>query len=367
MKKYSLSILIFLLCAVFIFSGCTKANSATPQSINELYQSIARKYGKHNPDDGKHKIFNEDMQIDLYSAQAYRGNVYNQITNLQDGASFSVANLLKKDGEYQPLMEAVSAFYNNRNFVATYVEIPQKLLTEMYEAIDHLDGVLKPLLSVKESFETMMINVNNPNSIAIRGSLKNYLESYRKLIQAMFKVNTVYEEIYTTCIYIPEENTLRLMDGELQRLVLSSSLYIAQYYYYKHFVLDTNLDNRFAHEKIFNPETNEIYTNPNYDSGYVNFVKVINNINNIADPLDMNDPDYLTYYNAAVSKLKSLKINIKNYQTAVEKVVDYKAKNNVETIPTNTEVYQYVNFINEMETQVVSYVNYLLLNIMDMA
>lgn len=364
MKKFSFSILITLLCAVFIFSGCTKASTATPQMINELYQTIANKYGKYNGVD-KYKIFNEDLQVDLYSSKAYSSTVYNLITNLQDNASSSIVNMLRKGGEYQPLMEAVSCFYNNRNFVATYVEIPQELLTKMYDATDDLEENMDMLLSTKESFETMLVNIGDPNSLAIRGNFKSYLENYRKLIQAMFEINAVYEEIYTTCIYEPKDNTLRLIDGELQRVVLSSSIYIAQYYYYKHFVLNTDYFNRFAHQTIFNSASGENYVNPNYDSGYTNFVKMIDNINNIADPVNLNDPDKLTYYNAAVSKLESLKVNIKNYQTAVEIVADFKAKNNTETIPANSDVYQYVNFINEMETQVVSYVNYLLLNIME--
>lgn len=365
MKKYSFSILVILLCAVFIFAGCTKASTATPQMINDLYQTIAQKYGKYNGST-KYKIFDADMKVDLYSLSAYSGAVYNQITNLQDDASYSVINMLRKGAEYQPIMEAVSCFYNNRNFVATYVDIPQELLTKMYNATDNLENDLGTLLSTKESLETMIINLDDPNSQAIMGNLKSYLQNYRKFIQAMFEFNKAFEEIYTTCIIVPSDNTLRLTDGELQRVVMSSSMYIAQYYYYKHFVLNTDYFDRFSYQKVYIPETNEIYDNPNYDEGYANFVKMVDNINNIADPMDMNNPDKLTYYNASISKLESLKVNVANYQTAVQKVVDYKTRHNTQTIPANSDVYQYVNFINEMETQIQSYVNYLLLNIMDM-
>ena len=366
MKKYSFSILVILLCAVFIFSGCTKAKTATPQMINELYQTTARKYGKYNGSE-KYKIFDADLKVDLYSSNAYSNKVYNQITHLQDDASYSLVNMLREGGEYQPLMEAMSSFYNNRNFIATYVEIPQELLTKMYNATDGLENVLSPLLSTKEAFETIIQNLDEPSSLAISGSFKNYLGNYRKLMQSMFEINKVYEEIYTTCIYIPRENTLRLTDGELQRVVLSSSLYIAQYYYYKQFVLNTDYFNRFSYQTIYNTETGEAENNPNYDSGYANFVKMVNNINNISDPVNMNDPDRLTYYNASISKLQSLKVNVENYKIAVQKVADYKNKNKTEIIPANSNLTKYVDFINDMETQIVSYVNYLLLNIMDMA
>lgn len=366
MKKYSFSILVILLCAVFIFAGCTKASTATPQMINDLYQTNAKKFGKYNGI-SKYKIFDADMKVDLYSSNAYDNVVYNQITNLQDNASYSIINMLRKDAEYQPLMEAVSCFYNNRNFVATYLNIPQELLTKMYSAADNLGNYLGTLLSAKESLETMIINVDNPNSQAIKGNLKSYFQNYRKFIQAMFEFNKAFEEIYTKCIVVPSDNTLRLTDGELQRVVMSSSIYIAQYYYYKHFVLNTDYFDRFSYQRIYNAETGEAYNNPNYDAGYTNFVKMVNNINNIADPTDMNNPDKLIYYNASISKLESLKVNIENYQIAAQKVVDYKTRYNTQTISANSDVYQYVNFINEMESQVVSYVNYLLLNIMDMS
>ena len=231
MKKYSFSILVILLCAVFIFSGCTKASTATPQMINELYQTTAIKYGKYIGME-KYKIFNEDMQVDLYSSKSYASAVYNQITNLQDGASYSIVNMLKKGAEYQTLMEAVSCFYNYRNFIATYVEIPQELLTKMYIATDKLETNLDSLLNTKVSFETMIMNLDDPNSLALKGNLKNYLDNYRKLIYSMLEMNKIYEEIYTTCIYVPTIITEVPSEGEvsmeLQRVVLSSALYVAQ-------------------------------------------------------------------------------------------------------------------------------------------
>ena len=55
----------------------------------------------------------------------------------------------------------------------------------------------------------------------------------------------------------------------------------------------------------------------------------------------------INYYNYCIEKLASFRTNVKNYKEAVEIVNNYKARNNVEEVPADSSVYNYVVFIEE--------------------
>jgi len=366
MKKFNISFLIIMLCSILIFTGCTKAKNATPEKVTLLYDGITEKYSNYSGST-KTKIFNSQKNVDLYSSTAYDLYVYNQITSLNGDASTSLLNVLAKGAEYETIITGITSFYYNRSIVTSFIDIPQDLISELYVYIDDLDGILEKVLDKKEAFESTVINFNNVdiNSQIILGTLKSYLKSYSKLIEQFYKINSLCEEIYTSYIYVPSSSTITLRQGELQRLVLSSALYIAEYYHQKQLVLNSNLENRFGYQKIVDSKSNTVVDNDNYDKGFENFKKIVENLLDVADPSNLNDPDYLSYYNAANLKLKTLKTNIKNYQAAVQKVTDYKIKN--KTISKDSSVYSYVQFIEEMDTEIQSYQNYLMLNIMKIA
>ena len=364
MKKYSLSILIILLCSVLVFSGCTKAKTATPASINMLYQSIAQQYGSYDNQE-KIKVFDNNKSVDLYSNASYNSTVYGEIVHLQDEASYSTLNMLDVGQEYQTIMAAVSCFYQNRTLIDITENVPQELYTNMYQSIDDLTPILKEVLSKKESLESTLYNLgaSQVNSAPVKESLKSFLSAYKKLIEKHFEFNAVFEDIYTTYIYSPTGKEVKLKEGELQRLVLSSAVYLGQYYYLKQMVLNSNLDNRFSHQKLYNSSTNAVEMNQNYDESFEGLKKIVENLLMISDPVNLNDADYLTYYNASVEKLKSFKTNVNNYKIAVENILSYKKSHNNQDVPTDSATYQYVQFANNMEIEVQNLQNYLIINI----
>lgn len=365
MKRFKISAFILILCSILIFAGCTKANNATPEKVVLLYEGIAAKYSYYS-NSTKTKIFNSQKQVDLYSATAYDSYVYQSINNLNDDVSTSLLNVLAKGAEYESIMTAVTSFYNNKSIVTSFIEIPKKLISQLYIYIDELESILENVLDRKEVFETTVINFNNVdiNSQVISGAVKTYLKAYSKLIGQFYKINSLCEEIYTSYIYVPSDTTITLRQGELQRLVLSSAVYLAEYYHQKQMILNSDLGNRFGYQKIIDINTSAAIDNVNYDAGFENFKKIVTNLLDVADPSNLSDPNYLTYYNAGNVKLKTLKTNIKNYQTAVQKVVDYKNKHKNTTITEDCEVYQYVQFIEKMDIEIQNYQNYLMLNVM---
>ena len=379
MKKFSLSILIVLLCSVLIFSGCTKAKNANVATINALYKDYATKYGTYNNSE-KIKIFDEYGQPDLYSNKTYNNELYTKITKLNDGSAYSTLNMLGEFEEFDAIMKSVSNFYIYKSFVNT-LDVKQELLTEMYERVDDLNSSLQKTLKKKEGFETRFEGLSDDklNSSTITSSLQSYFGDYVELIQKFYLINETYEKIFTTYVYVPEqvtpfissENFLDIPEisvplGETSRVVLSSQLYLGEYYYQKHFVLNNDLTNLFGHQTIYDKDSNTNIENTNYDELFAEFKEIVKNTANVGNPSNPTNPDAVTYYNACITKLDGLKVGVKNYTKAVEKVNEYLKKNNyksMEQIEADKIEYHYVQFIKNFDNEIASYQTYLLNNI----
>ena len=365
MKKISLSVLIILICSILVLTGCTKAKNAKPSTINLLYQNTVEKYSNYAGEE-KIKIYNSNKEVDLYSNSSFNEVVFAEIEHLQDEASYSTVNMLAEGQEYQTIMEAVSCFYQNRALIDILTEVPQDFYTSMYERVDELLPILNDVLNKKESFESTLKNLGatEVNSTPVKESLKSFLLSYRNLVNKYFEINSVFEQLYTTYIFAPSGKETRLREGELQRVVLSSAVYLGEYYYLKQMVLNSQIDNRFAHQKIYNESTHSVVINSNYDESFESFQKIVQNMLMVSDPLNLNDPDYLTYYNASADKIKSFRVYLEDYKTAVNKILEYQKAHNNQPVPEDSSVYEYVKFTKRMDIEAQNLQNYLMINIM---
>ena len=369
MKKIAISILVLILCSVMFLGGCTKADNATIEMINNLYATTVQNY-QIDAETHKTKVFDQDGRVDLYSADSYNGTLSSLInskgqTEVENDTSMSKFNLLKVSGEYQVIIQAITDFFAKKSYNYTFIDVPQQMHTKLYNAVDNLSSTLNKLVLQKQSLEATLQNfgVANANEVPVQESFKLFLKQYDKLIAKLYQVNKTFEEIYTGYIHKPETVT-QLSGGvpeyETGRLVLSSELYLAEYYYQKHMVLSSAYETQFASKYIGTT------ANQNYDSIFANFVKIVTNVENVAEPADRNDADVITYYNACLQKFDSLKTNLKNYEKAVSKIVEYK-NSHTKPIDEKSSVYHYVEFIEEFDAEVMDYQNYLIARIMKLA
>ena len=363
MKKISITFLMILMCAVFVFSGCTKASRATAEQVFNLYTSIATEYNGGR----KTRLF-DGLQLDLSSENAYSSSVYNKINTLKnEEAAICAVNMLKAGAEYDTMLKAASCFYTSRSIDVSYKEVPQNLVSQIYEEVDSLNSHLDYLAKQKVILETALTNfpTEYKTSLIVLSACEDYFEAYARLINKMFEINEIAEEIYTKYVLeVVSSRTTRLMPGELQRLVLSASVYFAEYYYLKHCVLNDDLVSCFGYKDITN-SNNEAVNNEKFDSYFANFQNIISELTNIGDPADLNDTNKLTYYNYGIIKLQTLKHNIKDYRIAVQKVLEFKSKHPNQEITAESDVYYYNMFIENMDSEIDNYQSYLILNIIN--
>ena len=373
MKKFRISIFILLLCSIVIFTGCTKANKATMTMVGDLYATTIKNYGKDSSTQ-KIKVFDEDSKrVDLYSSKAYSAELSNLIesketTDETNDTSISTFNVLKQGGEYQVIVQGITDFFANKFYNDTSKDIPQSVRTKLYESIDSLSPILKNIVVQKNSLETTLQNfgVDNSNEVPVQESFKQYLKNYDKLVAQLYLVNKNYEELYTGYLNTPRTATKLnggIPEGETARLVYSSELYLAEYYYQKHMILSSAYETRFTNKFIKQAGSSTAVLNTNYDDMFENFKQIVQKNNEVADPTTPTDDNAITYYNACLQKLETLKTDLKNYTTAVQKIVDYKNSHNG-VIDSNSSAYHYVEFIESFDAEVLDYQNYLLHHIM---
>ena len=243
MKKIAISILVLILCSVMFLGGCTKADRATIDMINNLYATTVQKY-QVNEETRKTKIFDQDGRVDLYSADSYGADIFGLINTMhqvekENDTAPNKFNVLKNGKEYQIITKAISDFFANKAYNYTFIDVPQAMHTKLYNAVDNLSSTADKIVLQKQSLETTLQNfgVSNAGEVPVQESFKLYLKQYDKLIAKLYEINKTYEEIYTGYIHIPEIVT-PLSGGvpeyETGRIILSSELYLAEYYYQKH-------------------------------------------------------------------------------------------------------------------------------------
>lgn len=361
MNKIKFSIFAIILACIFVFAGCTKASNATLEQCYALFDSTVAQY-ETNQTTGKIKVFDDNMHVDLYSSNSYSNSLYNHIAFVAEEGSNSILNTLKIDAEYQVLIHGVSQLFLEWRVTNPLGEIPQEKISKLYEALNGLENVVKNVSRAKSSLETTFDFTQNDNSTALKSSLNEFLEMYCNLINKFYDISVAYEGVYEA-LYMPNNNqeVIMLNDMDLKKLVLSSEVYFAKYYYLKNIKLSKNYTSRFGFEKIYNG-TNFV-ENENFDELFANFVAITKNDASISafviqDPNDQEQVqkynDYIMYYNAGVKKLQSIKNGIVNY----EKAVDIILKNQDTTG-------EYQKFVDNFATEIQNFQNYITANIMN--
>lgn len=357
MRKFRYLGLALLLVCVLIVSGCTKANSAKIETCNNLYALETANYGV-DEQTNKIKVFDEDGFVNLCTYNSYSSTkLYNLIASTEEECSPYVFNILKRGGEYDTIIQAVSKFYLNNNkssFSKLDKEVPQNLKTHLYEAIDDLGDILKNLVVTKKALETTVNNFSDFNIVPVNQALKTFLTNYQELIESFYEISSTYEQIRNTYLS-PVITKTQIPLGGIENLINSGNVYIAKYYYLKHLVLN-GFDDRFASQKILNEDTNQYIENETYDAEFANFVQIVNST--ISETTNDN-VDKIFYYGAALTKFDSLKTNLKNYEVAVKYIANYNGK-----ITSKSVAYQYVEFMKNFDQEVTNYQNYIIAHLL---
>lgn len=350
MKKIKFSIFAILLACIFCFAGCTKASNSNLEKNYQLYDSITKKYGV-DEQTNKIKVFNAEQKVELYSVNAYESMaLYNLIGTGDIENSKYVFNTLSSFGEYKALMHAVSQLFLQWRQTSYTVDIPKEKTTKLYDAIDALKTVAEDVSLKKSTLETTIKNIKDENSVAVNDALNEYLKAYFKLITKFYDVSVAYEDIYE--IVFPVQKVTKLAEGDIIKLILSSEIYLAKYYYLKNIVLTDNYASRFGFKKVYRASTDSFVDNANFDSNFADFVKITEQDANVGEAA-AGDNDKIFYYNAGIEKLAYIKNGVNNFEKAVENI-----KNN------NDENGEYAKFVANFAVDVQGYQNYLLSTIM---
>ena len=350
MKKIKFFGIILLLVCVMVLSGCTRSGNAKIETCNILYEKVTKNYYRDERTE-KIRVFDADGNVDLYSINSYDSiKTFNYIASVDTEGSLFVFNLLRENGEYATLIKAVSDFYilnNKSNHTLKDAEVPQEIKSKLYNRIDELGGVLNKVKSSKKSLQTTVDNFSSDSEVPVEQALKNFLNNYKLLIEKFFEISSTYEEIYTKYIYVIDTKT-EIASGGMERLVRGSEIYLAKYYYLKHFVLN-GYDDRFSFQKVYDAKTETFVDNPTYDEGFEKLVKIANTFVS-----DYEDEDHIFYYGCCLSKYETLKTNLVNYEKAVKYIAGLKGKTNGNKIAE-----QYLEFMANFDQEVLDYENYL--------
>ena len=268
--------------------------------------------------------------------------------------------------EYQTILDGVSYFYKQYNWNATYEEVPQQNRTTVYQKVEDLSGTLSQILKTKEAFESQYSNQGEENSDQnwMLSCLNDYLLDYQKLIDSYYQLNVAWEDMFTNHIVkITSDITSpdEMPSGAYKIVGASYLLYLGEYYYQKHMVLNQNIDNRFAHKVLATKDKDDslnLSLCETYDETFENYKTIPGLLDNLSEP--SKSSDVLFYYTVAVQKLATLKTAIKNYQTAVSQINSYKQSHKGADVPADSPTYQYVNYTKMVDAEVINYQNFLI-------
>ena len=350
MKKFKFVTLALVLSLMAMLTGCVNNNNDNLERCYVKYDAIAEAYGFDDATN-RYAIYNSDFTVDLYSADSYQNaSTYYYISTINDNGSEYLMNTLNYGAEYQALMHGVSQLFLEWRHPKFVAKIPESQINKLELAIDKLDEVSKNVKAAKYTFELNAKNFVDMNTLAVKASLDKYLEKYVELIMAYFDVSVAYEDIYNTVF--PQTEVVKLANGDIKKLLLTSELYLAKYYYLKDIVLAQNKTSRFSFKNIYDQATEKFISNPNYDKDFQTFVNFTDKDSSVSE-VDESNNDKITYFNAGNLKLASLKNGIKNMEIAVEKILS-----NQDTTG------EYAKFISDFNETVVSYQNFLTVNIL---
>ena len=367
MKRIKFLGIVLLLVCVMVLSGCTKASTAKIETCNNLYDKITKNYYRDERTDTI-KVFDAEGNVDLYSYKSweYVGSAqslktYNFITTINNPDSSEsdyVLNLLRKDGEYAVLIKAVSDFYllnNKSNHSLKDADVPQELKSKLYDRIDELGDVLNKVKFSKEVLKERIDNYHSIDDFPVEQALNSFLNNYMKLIEKFYQISSLYENMYTNYLF-PVTTKAQVPIGGMERLVRGSEIYLAKYYYLKHFVLNGNKD-RFTFEKVYDSKTDKYVDNPTYDD---NFKRLTEMVNTVISEVSPDNTDKIFYYGCCLSKYEALKTNLNNYETAVKYIAGLKGKT-----AGNKLAEEYLKFMEDFDQQVYDYQEYLFTNLID--
>ncbi|MBR4124366.1 MAG: hypothetical protein IKR12_02210 [Clostridia bacterium] len=373
MKRIKFLGIVLLLVCVMVLSGCTKSSTAKIETCNTLYEKVTKNYYRDERTEVI-RVFDTEGNVDLYSNNSWKYyesssplRTYNYIATVNAEGSEYVLNLLRENGEYAVLVKAVSDFYllnNKSNHTSKDEDVPQELKSKLYDRIDELGGVLNKVKFSKEVLKERIDDYASTDAFPVEQAIKSFLDNYMALIEKFYEISSIYENIYSDYLY-PVNTKTQIPIGGMERLIRGSEIYLAKYYYLKHFVLNGNND-RFSFEKIYNNETSQFVENPTYDVNFKKLVEMVNTaIGEVAVPTAESDEEDITayrdkvfYYGCCLAKYKSLKTNLNNYEAAVKYIAGLKGKT-----AGNKLAEEYLKFMEDFDQQVYDYQEYLFTNL----
>ena len=328
MKKYCLSIIAILLVSVFVFAGCTKANSASLYDCSNLYKFTTNKYDL-SEDGSTMDIFNEGGNFNI----TYSEKIAMAIE--QENGKFS---LLKVGNEYETLLNCATGLYERYKSVLenswNEETVPQQYKSALYIAIQDLEPACHELSMAKQTLASVCNTDDfSESNQYIQSSFNIYLQKFSNLLEVCFNINEAFESLYTGYIVVPDQTQIK--PGELDRFVLSAENYIAKYFYLKHYV-NGELLTRFSEEKINDTD------NLNYDKLFTKLQSFLEK-GVVEQPIEA-DKALVFFYKEGLAKLESFKIGLENYEIALEKT------------SSTTDVY--ANYIAHFNAEAENFINY---------
>lgn len=323
MRKISLTLVAVLMLCVFVFAGCTKANTATLKTCYTMYQDITQEYSQTNQ-----YLFDKDndYRFDLHSQKAYNQYAYQAINN--EVGDFK---LLKQGQQYQVMVDTALSFiekydtYLNFQGTLSYEDkVEQSYKTKLYIAIQDLKSGCEDLIVSKNALLIMCnknIEADNIN-INILQNLKRFIKSYIDFIGKAINISVAYEELFNAGMVLADTTTIQA--GEGARLYESAKLYLAQYLYITHMQNQT-----------------EEFINFTQTQSYKDLVSLINGTN-ITYDIEPSKQQ-IQNYNIIRQKVENFKIGLNNLQIAVKN---------------QQQNEQYQTYINNFEQEAINFATY---------
>lgn len=363
MRKIHYVIITVLLAFVFTLSGCTtKAETATYKICNDKFVGVAQKYTSGNEYIFKSTLIestdSNTYVVDLSSQTAYNQVIYNQIQNDDFDEETDSMNfgLLKKDNEYQTIVDAVSAYFaryqSQTNEISLEdaknkgITIPQSVYANLYNQVDRLQAVCKALANKKTKLVTDCANsINQTNNYIQKSDFVNYLQAYQDFIQVVADINRAYQKLHFDYVYYYNSNSYDVLPaGQTQRWVDSAILYCGVYYYIKDMKYSASVQNAFAHGVT-------------QDQSFTNTFCAI--LENRGDKLIANEDGgdtAIATYKVAAKKLKAIVDDLDNFDTATKKISEYLKKYNLSSVDTErkdfAEIKDYYQFVKMFDQSI---------------
>ena len=341
-KKFFSIFVLAIMVTGLMFSGCTKANSA---SYSEVYSHFKTNVAS--------KVYVDDNNVGSYIISKKGSDVYyfeftldsanaNLRQRVNSAGENNIFNALANNREYGTIIGHASNYFFkkfNDSAMLVYSEdklktIPQNLLTTLYNQVDNVTSSISNFASGTRKLITSY-NELDPESKSTKFALEDLLNAYKNLIGSVIDMNMTTEQIIDGVLFDYASGSEEVSLLELNRLVDAFELYATKYIYQKYMQFDKNTQLSFL------------------DNNLVSKLNQMLTLNENAKKTGKTSTDLDTY-----NYLRMVEKNIRNQfeinQSAINQLNGTKPVEGSKNYEHNLAVYN--NFMN-YEDEMIAYLN----------